>query len=444
MRSDHSNAPTITLITGEEAEATQAAIWRPIAWKWPAFAPSPSLQLLKVDQALEGTPVTGAVALLASSAFPDPAALFRLMDRLLDSSVPIVVLAGPECPLASRAAMWEHGPLVLPEASDPAVIASALMALAHRQGAVESLAAEVSIVRRYQGGLRGEIDKIHDELQLAASVQREFLPRQLPSVPNIDVQVLFRPCGYVSGDIYDVQKLSEHEIGFFVADAVGHGVPAALMTMVLCRCLTTTVCEGGCQRSLRPGQVLQQLNQDLIRRHGESSSFATAVYGIIDTRTRRVAVAGAGHPYPLRVSREGVIRLETTGSILGVFPDDEFSEVEFTMGEEEMLIVYSDGFETAFPALEADAFGRRRPNTNYVDRFVSLFEGWRERGLGSSVRALGEQIDGQTGSLHQHDDLTAMFIVPAGSRPLDRLFLGELEGGTRDDRPPVRDRAIVG
>ena len=41
---------------------------------------------------------------------------------------------------------------------------------------------------------------------------------------------LFRPAGYVS--VYDVMRLDEQRVGFYMADAVGHGVPAALLTML--------------------------------------------------------------------------------------------------------------------------------------------------------------------------------------------------------------------
>jgi phosphoserine phosphatase RsbU/P len=182
---------------------------------------------------------------------------------------------------------------------------------------------------------------------------------------------------------------------------------------------------------------MRLLNQDLIKRHGDSARFATAVYGVIDTRTRRVSVAGAGHPYPLVLRAGGEVeRLETTGGMLGLFPDDAFTEASADLGENDMLVLYSDGFETAFPAAEADQFGRKRPNTNYIERFAQMAQAWRDQGLSQSIRLLCEQIDGQSGSLHQRDDLTAMMIVPSRENDLDRLFRGEKPHERAPEREP--------
>ena len=416
---------TVTLVTGKRPEEAQAAFWRPIAWKWPAFAAPPTLEVLTWSDIAEGArPIAGAAALIAIEDPIEPIEIFRLLNRLGEQGVPTIALSiGEHSPVARASS---EGLVVVPSDADPAMVAGMLYALAERQEHVELLRSEVSVSRRFQGGLRGEIEKIHEELQLAASVQREFMPRQIPSADTIDLQVLFRPCGYVSGDIYDVQRLDEHHIGFFVADAVGHGVPAALMTMVLCRCLVTTSCENGCVRPLSPGQVMRTLNEDLIRRHGDAARVATAVYGVIDTRTRHISVAGAGHPYPLVLRADGsIIRLETSGGILGLFEDDDFGEARVTLEDGDMFVVYSDGFETAFPPPGADGHGRKKPNLNYIDRFQDMAEAWRGDGLNASVRRLCEQLDQQSGSLHQRDDLTAMMIVPTRETALDKLFRGE-------------------
>jgi serine phosphatase RsbU (regulator of sigma subunit) len=416
---------TVSLLTGEHAEEAQASYWRPISWKWPEFAPAPALEVLDWRAVAEGTITPGgSVVLVMPPDDADSADLFRLLDRLADAGLPVVALSqGESSPLARATG---EGLIVVPAGTDHSLVAGMIHALATRQECVDLLRTEVNIARRSQGGLRGEIEKIHEELELAASVQREFLPRTLPPAANIDIQILFRPCGYVSGDIYDVQQVSDHEIGFFIADAVGHGVPAALMTMVLCRCLTTHVIEDGVRRALPPSRVMQQLNEDLIRRHGDSARFATAVYGVIDTRSRRVSVSGAGHPYPLVIRPDGSAeRMETTGGMLGLFPDDLFDEASVQLGRGDMLVLYSDGFETAFPAAGADNFGRKKPNTNYVERFAHLAETWRTHGLTAAIRQMCDHIDRQSGSLHQRDDLTAMMIVPVAENDLDRLFRGE-------------------
>ncbi len=429
---------TVTLIAPGPAEAAQSTWWRPLSWKWPAYSTPPALQVLDWQAVADvEQEITGDVVLIVPA--PDSnAQLFALLDRLEEDCLPSLLLYAPRQPAHAI-----DGVISMPAEADPTVIASTLAALAGRQGVIDSLRAEATISRRFHGGIRGEIEKIHDELQLAASVQREFLPQELPGAPDIDLRVLFRPCGYVSGDIYDVQQLDEHHIGFFVADAVGHGVPAALMTMVLCRCLVTTERDGNGTRIIPPGRALKQLNQDLLHRHGESSRFATAIYGVIDTRTRHVTLAGAGHPYPLRIKGGRVERAETEGGMLGIDPNDEFSETSFQLDPDELLVVYTDGFETAFPSPNVDEYGRRIPNRNYVDRFVDLTRDWREHGLPLAVEALLGHIDLQTGSLHQADDLTALIIAPMREDPLDALMRGRESAHAPREAEPQRTPSLL-
>ena len=184
---------------------------------------------------------------------------------------------------------------VIDPALGPEHLATALSALISRQREIQRLQLDTVTALRFSGGLRTEIDTIQEELQLAASVQREFLPRILPSIGGIASAALWRPAAYVSGDIYNVLRLDEHHLGLFVTDAVGHGVPAALLTLVISRSLPTKEITEKSYRILSPGEALAQVNADMMTRAGRTTRFATAIYAIIDTRTHQLTVASAGH-----------------------------------------------------------------------------------------------------------------------------------------------------
>ena len=70
--------------------------------------------------------------------------------------------------------------------------------------------------------------------------------------------------GYVSGDLYDVMRLDETHIGFYMADAVGHGMPAALLTMFIKNALVTKEIGPGGYRLLAPGETIAKLNEVLL------------------------------------------------------------------------------------------------------------------------------------------------------------------------------------
>ncbi len=392
----------------------QQAWWTTLVEHWPAFAPPPALQRLALDQALcEPHEMHGSVAVIVSSS--DAAVrtcILKLLDVLDARMMPTILLTTPDD--ADLAALSNERVIVIPQNTTPDVLASAIFALCVRQPAIDSLLSELRTMRRFHGGLRDEMDRLQEELQLAAHVQQQFIPRSLPEIDGIEFGVLFRPCGYVSGDIYDVARITDELVGFFIADAVGHGVPAALMTMVLSKAMPALDNDG---KLLGPAESLKRLNAALMKRTGRVQTFATAVCGVINPSTGQVTIAGAGHPPPLRISGGAVSRVETNGSLLGVFEDGEFNEVAFTLSTDEILLMHSDGFETAFPDPVNDR-SRKSPSTRYLDHFRELREAREETDVKTAVAALARALDEQAGSLHQIDDETALVI---GRRPAEAV-----------------------
>lgn len=267
---------------------------------------------------------------------------------------------------------------------------------------------DVVVDRLSHGGLGTEVERMHEELQLAAQAQRELLPRELPTINGISVAALWRPAQYVSGDIYDVIRLDDDHLGLFLADAVGHGVAAALMTMVISRSLVTRVAEGSSWQILDPSEVLTQLNQQMLGRHIHPSRFATAVYAVINCRSRRMVLSAAGHPPPFLVHADGRSdTLETSGGLLGVFDDEDYDQVEIDLETGDRLLMYTDGFEQAFPRDESAENGTSLPSDRCREEFRKLCSIANPEGM---IEAIGRRLDVQSGSLHQADDLTLLCI----------------------------------
>src|SRR5580698_3113148 len=95
------------------------------------------------------------------------------------------------------------------------------------QGEIDSLNKEIAHLKSRDQAINFHMHRLDEELRLAARLQQDFLPKTLPRLGPVRFQTLYRPAGYVSGDLYDVFRLDEKHVGFYVADAVGHGVPAA-------------------------------------------------------------------------------------------------------------------------------------------------------------------------------------------------------------------------
>jgi sigma-B regulation protein RsbU (phosphoserine phosphatase) len=304
--------------------------------------------------------------------------------------------------------VFEHaGVMVNDRATNGALLCARLHGMLHRQREVNQLRHEIVMARLSHGGLGEEVAKMHEELQLAAQAQRELLPGELFSLHGVRVAAMWRPAQYVSGDIYDVTRLDDDHLGLFLADAVGHGVSAALMTMVISQSLTTRVIEGDQWRILQPSAVLAGLNTKLIGRTVQPSRFATAVYAVINCRTRHMTLATAGHPPPFLVHRDGSFEvLETSGGLLGIFADQPFDERHVSLAEGDSLMLYTDGFEQAFPTAQEP--GRRRaPTKVYREELLGLGRAGDPLRM---IEEIAQRLDVQSGSLHQVDDLTLLCV----------------------------------
>lgn len=185
-----------------------------------------------------------------------------------------------------------------------------------------------------------------NQLRLASQVQREFLPETLPRLGNVSFDVLFRPVDYVSGDIYDVHRLDEEHVGLAIADATGHGIPAALLTVYIKRALRGKEIENGTYRILEPDEVLARLNEDLLDAHLTECPFVAAVYAVLNTRTNELRLARGGAPYPLLRAPDGKTdMLVSEGRVVGATPDAEFEVLTVQLQPGDAVLLCTDGLE---------------------------------------------------------------------------------------------------
>jgi len=249
---------TVAAVPGHEALAEALCRRLSAAWRSPtaaAFAIAGAAGSLEPDS----IKTTDAVILITDS-HATQSVMLSLLTMLEEAGLPVLALMlGDD--LSPGNCFEFAGALVERLDAPDDRIAAMLHGLLHRQREVKRLRGEAALTQRFQSGLKNQIARMHEELQLAAVVQREFLPRDLPAMHGVEFAALWRPTNYVSGDIYDVMRLDEDNVGVFIADAVGHGVPAALMTMVICRSLITKEITGNTYRLVPPGEVLSRLTR---------------------------------------------------------------------------------------------------------------------------------------------------------------------------------------
>jgi hypothetical protein len=215
-----------------------------------------------------------------------------------------------------------------------------------------------------QGAL---VDSLKEQLRLAGLVQRDFLPARLPNSDEVQWAVTFLPAEWVSGDIYDVARLDEQHIGFYVADAVGHSMPAALLTMFLKQALVMRQTLENDYRIFGPAEVMQNLNLKMTGQKLSGYQFATCCYCLLNTKTRQLTFARAGHPYPVLLrAGQPPRQLETRGSLLGIFDNAEFVQDTIPLQAGDRLLLYSDGVEPLIGSL------RDKTGFQFTAEFLAL------------------------------------------------------------------------
>jgi len=198
--------------------------------------------------------------------------------------------------------------------------------------------------------LRDHSRHLDEQLRLAQRLQMDFLPRRMPVLQTVRFAARLEPAAWVAGDFYDVFRLDEQHVGFYVADAVGHGIPAALLTVFVKKSLQAKRIHGNSYELIPPEEALRLLNADLLSAELQDAPFVTMVYGVYNEATRECTYARAGHPKPLLLDPEGNLQqLEGEGPLLGIFPDATFSACCRCLEPGQRLLLYTDGAERVEP-----------------------------------------------------------------------------------------------
>lgn len=278
-----------------------------------------------------------------------------------------------------------------------------LVTIERYHGFVRRMEQELRNMERLSQRLNEHFREVDEEMRLAARLQRDFLPKVREPIGPLSFATIFRPATWVSGDIYDIIRIDENHTGFYVADAVGHGVSASLLTMFIKRAIVPKLIQGDRTIVVSPCDVIAQLNEVLAEQSLPNCQFVTACYAVINHKTLQFTYARGGHPYPVLVSRDdGASELRTQGGLLGLFNDETFPTFEAQLHPGDKIILYSDGIELA---LEEQA--KRADST--LD-FASLFEGFGPISIHDMFRRLEVTFDEQAGSLAPKDDITLVGV----------------------------------
>jgi len=240
---------------------------------------------------------------------------------------------------------------------------------------------------------------INKELEIARQIQSSTLPRQIPSLPHLQIAARYVPMSAVAGDFYDFLVLDESRMGILVADVTVHGVPAALIASMLKVAFAAQSEHAG-----DPARLLAGLNRSLCGKFEDH--FVTAAYVFVDMERNLLRYAGAAHPPLMLTSRSsGAVRqIEENGLMLGLFPEAEYSTAEIPLDSGDRCLIYTDGVFEAMSATQEE-YGK--------PRMAEFLKTHRDLSAVALTTALLEEVArwaDHTKGRSQDDDITVVAV----------------------------------
>jgi phosphoserine phosphatase RsbU/P len=250
-------------------------------------------------------------------------------------------------------------------------------------------------------------------------VQAQLFPKEISQLESLEVHGFCRPARTVSGDYYDFLKITSDRMILAAGDVSGKGISAALLMATIHSAVRAYSIEGmpllrepiavgaaaGNDRmvgggmegaEVSPGALLALLNHQLYESTPQEK-YATLFLAIYDGQSRRLTYSNGGHLPPVIISLDGSIRrLETGGTVVGLFDNLSFDEATEQLKPGDIFLAYSDGVTE--PENDFGEFGEHR--------LIDLVREHRSRPLVEITEQVTAAVDDWIGDQEQPDDIT--------------------------------------
>lgn len=186
--------------------------------------------------------------------------------------------------------------------------------------------------------------RISKELNNAQNIQAELLPKNIPDLPGLEIVARTRPSSEIGGDAFGYFSKQDRTL-FYIGDATGHGIPSALIMIMVDVLLTTFV-------DLHDNtiDIMRNLNKYL-KPHLQTSMFMTLILLDWNQKEKKMKWVGAGHEYLIiyNSNNEELKSIPSGGIAMGMLPDNSalLKEQEVEMKENDFLVLFSDGIVEA-------------------------------------------------------------------------------------------------
>ncbi len=251
-----------------------------------------------------------------------------------------------------------------------------------------------------------EKEQIRAELNVAAQIQADMLPKKFPAFPDrneFDIYASMTPAKEVGGDFYDFFMIDSNHLAIVIADVSDKGVPAALFMVIAKTLIKNRAKMGG-----RPSEILSDVNNQLCEGN-DAMLFVTVWLGILEISTGHAAASNAGHELPVVMmngKRFTLMNEENHNPAMAVIPDIEFGDNEFILEPGSIIYLYTDGVAEAMNS-DNKLYG--------TDRMLDTLNTHAEDSPEDILNAMKHDVDAFVKDTPQSDDITMICLKYFGT-----------------------------
>lgn len=245
---------------------------------------------------------------------------------------------------------------------------------------------------------------IKTDLGIAKKIQENLLPKASDEVGELKFHARYSPMTDVGGDFYDVKMMNKDLVRVFIADATGHGVQGAMITMLI----------KGEYEKLKSiiknvDELLEILNNEIFYTYQTITVFFTCFIADIDLASGKLRYASAGHPTQYLISQDKCTELVSTGKMAGIFPGTEYGLNETDFGKGDKLFLFTDGLFEEFNPND-EQYGEERVYEFLTKKYLETPLSERPDSFVEAMDMLIEEVNHFRRDEERNDDMTCLLI----------------------------------
>ncbi|MGC8764692.1 MAG: SpoIIE family protein phosphatase [Brevinematia bacterium] len=244
---------------------------------------------------------------------------------------------------------------------------------------------------------RIENEKLKKEIEVMKMIQNALLISNFRDYQNISIYAKMKSAEIVSGDFYDIYKLSPSRVGIVIGDVSGKGLPASLYMAV-----SRSVIKAYAYSIDRPDEMLKRANEILVD-DSRVGMFVTLFYGIIDMEKSVLYYSNAGHnlQYIYRTSQNELIPLKSKGIPLGINRKEIYDYSEIKLESQDIIICLTDGVVDAINTA-GEVFG--------LERVKKILKNYAATNAHTIVSSIFREVEEWSKNTPQWDDMTVVVV----------------------------------